>query len=68
MASRQRLTEVLVGVGQRMHFEVVTDYGVPGGGQLDVVWSWLPPSPVSDLVAPVARMAAFLIARWSRLP
>lgn len=59
----QRLTDVLVGVGQQMQFEVVTDYGVPGG-QLDVVWSWLPPSPIPDLVAPVAVVGFQIESGW----
>ncbi len=62
-ALHQRLTDVLVGVGQQMQFEVITDYGVPGG-QLDVVWSWLPPSPIPDLVAPVAVVGFQIESGW----
>jgi hypothetical protein len=46
------LTNFLVEIGRSMDFEVVTDYGVPGG-RLDLVWSWEPPAPVPGLVAPV---------------
>jgi hypothetical protein len=46
------LTDFLVEIGRSMDFEVVTDYGVPGG-RLYLVWSWVPPAPVPGLVAPV---------------
>lgn len=51
-ALHQQLTDFLVEIGRCMKLEVVTDYGVPGG-QLDLVWCWVPPSPVPGLVAPV---------------
>ena len=63
VALHQRLTKIVVDVGQSMEFEVVTDYGVPGG-RLDLVWSWVPPSPVPGLVAPVPVVGFEIEPGW----
>ena len=39
------LTRLLAETGRRMGFDVHTEYAVPGG-RLDVVWTWLPPTPI----------------------
>ena len=58
-----RLTRIIAEIGNSMEFEVVTDYGVPGG-QLDLVWSWVPPSPVPGLVAPVPVVGFEIEPGW----
>lgn len=62
-ALHQRLTDFLVEMGRCMEFEVVTDYGVPGG-RLDLVWSWVPPSPVPGLVAPIPVVGFEVESGW----
>lgn len=62
-ALHERLTKIIAEVGQCMEFEVVTDYGVPGG-RLDLVWSWVPPSPVPGLVAPVPVVGFEIEPGW----
>ncbi len=62
-ALHQRLTDFLVEMGRCMQFEVVTDYGVQGG-RLDVVWSWVPPTPVPGVVAPVPVVGFEIESGW----
>ncbi|MDP9019552.1 MAG: hypothetical protein M3N25_01915 [Actinomycetota bacterium] len=62
-ALHQRLTDFLVEIGRCMELEVVADYGVPGG-RLDVVWSWVPPSPMPGLVAPVPVVGFEIESGW----
>ena len=62
-ALHQRLTDFLVEMGRCMQLEVVTDYGVQGG-RLDVVWSWVPPTPVPGVVAPVPVVGFEIESGW----
>lgn len=62
-ALHQLVTDFLAEIGRSLEFEVVIDYGVQGG-RVDLVWSWVPPSPVPGLVAPVPVVGFEIESGW----
>ena len=57
------MTQLLVDVGRRMNFEVITEYAVPGG-RLDVVWMWTPQTPIPGIDGALPVVAFEIESSW----